>query len=125
MIVKQLEGVSDKIKKVRESETNHNVSEDIHDKVLKLFDSVNSANATVFLNNSAHIEASNKIHRLMTHMLYECGMLQSDDTNSLDVEIDMDCSKDEELARQLAGLNGLDGRDGLVPRRSRNRVHPM
>jgi hypothetical protein len=65
---------------------------------LKLVEAINTNGAiTVQLDNPVQITMSKKIQEDVKTILGLCGL---DDT--IEVEYDMDCSRDEEIARQLA-----------------------
>ena len=70
------------------------------DVVLKVFESVNQNNITkINFNNRNDIEISKQIRQTMNAILSKVGIQHEDD--NLEVEYEMDCTADEEFARQL------------------------
>lgn len=70
------------------------------DVVLKVFESVNQNNITkINFNNRDDIEVSKQIRLTMNSILSKVGIQHEDD--NLEVEYEMDCTADEEFARQL------------------------
>jgi hypothetical protein len=110
----------------RENEQNkpnyESISEDIRPCILELFESVNNTHAKINLHNPNDVNTSNDIRKLIRELLYDCGVLDSNEDTSLDMEYDMDCSRDEEIARQLAATNIDDDPPDAVPRQRRMRT---
>lgn len=71
----------------------------IKEAVMLLFDS--AGQVRIQFNDAAQVEASKSIRAHMRDLLVCCGVLGEAD-EELDLEFDMDCSRDEEIARQLA-----------------------
>lgn len=70
--------------------------------VMNLLERIN-ANTTIMISytNEVDIQASREIQRTMKDMLRMCNILATEDED-LDMDIAMDCSMDEEIARRLA-----------------------
>lgn len=67
--------------------------------IMLLFES--AAHVHIQFNDAAQVEASKAIRSRMRDILACCGVLGESDED-LEMEFDMDCSRDEEIARQLA-----------------------
>ena len=68
---------------------------------MQLFQNVNENDLTkINFHDALSVTTSKHIHSVMKEILRLCGILT--DTEELEMTYDMDCSKDEELARQLA-----------------------
>jgi hypothetical protein len=91
------------------SETNKTI---VNTQVIQLFENINTNQTTVVnLNKADETIASRTIQNVMKELLKLCGI-----DDNLAVEIDMDCSRDEELARQLAATNPFTYNVNNIPR---------
>jgi hypothetical protein len=95
-------------------------------RLLKVFESVNNNNITkINFNNRDDIEISKQIRKTMNAILSKVGIQHEDD--NLEVEYEMDCTADEEFARQLylqeqATVNDLPVNINDVPNRRQRRA---
>jgi hypothetical protein len=68
---------------------------------LELLDALNTnVHTKTNFNNASQVSMSRDVQQTVKHVLTICGVIVNDD--DIEVNYDMDCSRDEEVARQLA-----------------------
>lgn len=88
--------------------------------VMNLLERINgNTNVLISYTSDVDIEASKEIQRTMKHLLHMCNILATEE-EELDMDISMDCSLDEEIARRLAEEDN-DHRRPIVVREPRRR----
>ena len=78
--------------------------ESIQEKIMRLFTSVNDCNIKIDINEK---NKSKILKDILNELMVLCGILDKND-NELAVEIEMDCSKDEEVANELIRLECIN-----------------
>jgi hypothetical protein len=92
------------------------------DVIMKVFESVNQNNITkINFNNREDVNASKLISQTMNSILSKVGIQHEDD--NLEVEYEMDCTADEEFARQLY-LNEQAAVNHIPPNFMNNAAQP-
>lgn len=99
-VIDTLTSAIDVLKETKQVIGNMN-EDDIKIKTMELFIAMNdNQNTTVTLGSHEQVDNSQLVRNLMNQLLKSSGVL-NDDEEDLQLEIEMDCSKDEELAVQL------------------------
>jgi DNA polymerase III delta prime subunit len=89
---------------------------------MSVVDAINNNNNTITnLNIQQHMDISRQVQTTIKKLLLLCEVIQ--DTEELDVDYDMDCSRDEEIALQLSRQQLIDTNDP-PPRQRRPRGRP-